>query len=291
MKAIYYVLMLVIALIYLTINASVRKRYHKELEPLEEKQVAFKGLLPFGLWFYDEMKIPSTGPYSVFLVQRVVMVYGTRYVRYYLKVHWAEKVMYCCLGMVVACFLGAVSGSGASFLPAIPIAGGLLFFLTDKNLEDKARKRKIQLMMDFPVFISKLTLLMNAGMHLRQALERIYVDVLEKTPLYCELGTVLEDIAAGVTESQAWQEFSERCKVREITSFTSMITQNAKIGGSKMVDELKRMTHETWEMRKHAARQLGETASAKLIFPLILMFIAILAIVITPAILQFSTGF
>lgn len=33
------------------------------------------------------------------------------------------------------------------------------------------------------------------------------------------------------------------------------------------------MTYETWEMRKHAVKQLGETASAKLIFPLMLMFL------------------
>lgn len=287
----YFILMTGIILVYLVLNGSVRQRYLEELEPLDEKQYAFKGLLPFGLWLYDELKVPSGGSYSVFLYQRVVMVYGTRYARYYLKVHWAEKVMHFCLGMAVASFLGAVSGTGAGFLPVIPIAGALLFFLTDKNLDDKAKKRKLQLMMDFPVFISKLTLLMNAGMHLRQALERIYVDVMEKTPLYTELGTVLEDISAGVTESQAWQEFSERCKVREITSFTSMISQNAKIGGNKMVDELKRMTHETWEMRKHAAKQMGETAAARLIFPLMLMFIAILAIVITPAVMQFSTGF
>lgn len=283
--------MMGIILMYLIINGSVRQRYLEELEPLDEKQYTFKGLLPFGLWFYDELKVPSGGSYSVFLYQRIVMVYGTRYARYYLKVHWAEKVMYFCLGMAVASFLGAVSGSSTGFLPVVPIAGGLLFFLADKNLDDKAKKRKLQLMMDFPVFISKLTLLMNAGMHLRQALERIYADVMEKTPFYAELGTVLEDIASGVTESQAWQELSERCKVREITSFTSMISQNAKIGSSKMVDELKRMTHETWEMRKHAAKQMGETASARLIFPLMLMFVAILAIVITPAVMQFSMGF
>ena len=291
MTIIYFILMAGVILVYLIINGSVSQRYREELEPLDKKQYAWKGLLPFGLWFHDELKIPSSGSYSVFLYQRVVMVYGTRYARYYLKVHWAEKVMYFCLGMAVASFLGVVSEANAGFLAVIPVAGVLLFFLADKNLGDKAKKRKLQLMMDFPVFISKLTLLMNACMHLLQALDRFYLDVMEKTPLYVELGTVLEDISSGVVETQAWQEFSERCKVKEITSFASMISQNARIGGSKMTDELKRMTHEAWEMRKHAAKQMGETASARLIFPLMLMFIAILAIVITPAVMQFSTGF
>lgn len=176
-------------------------------------------------------------------------------------------------------------------MPVIPILGILLFFLADKNLDDRAKKRKLQLMMDFPVFISKLTLLMNAGMHLRQSLERTVADSSKKTPLYQELGEVLDDFAAGIGENQAWLEFSERCRVKEITSFASMIMQNAKIGGSQLVEELKRMTHETWEMRKRAAKQMGETASAKLIFPLMLMFLAILIIVITPSIMQFSKGF
>jgi Na+-driven multidrug efflux pump len=73
--------------------------------------------------------------------------------------------------------------------------------------------------------------------------------------------------------------------------FVTMIMQNSKIGGRQLIEELKKMTYETWEMRKHAVKQLGETASAKLIFPLMLMFFAVLLIVITPAIMQFSKGF
>ena len=196
--------------------------------------------------------------------------------------------MYFCLGTVVAYFRSSI-WFWWRLSCHHPCYRRVAVFLSDKTWM-RRQKAKASADVDFPS-LSALTLLMNAGMHLRQSLEKIYVDVMERTPLYVELGTVLEDISAGTTESQAWQEFSERCKVREITSFASIISQNAKIGGSKMVDELKRMTHETWEMRKHAARQMGETAAAKLIFPLMLMFISILAIVVTPAVLQFSTGF
>ena len=48
------------------------------------------------------------------------------------------------------------------------------------------------------------------------------------------------------------------------------------------------MSHETWEMRKHAVKQMGETASTKLILPMMLMFVAILLIAVAPAIMQFS---
>jgi len=290
MNSVYLAIMLGIIAVYLIINNSVKHRYTEEIEPLDQKEYSFKSLLPFGLWLYDEIKVPSSGSYHVFLFQRVVMVYGTRYAQYYLRIHWAEKFLYTFIGMVAATFIGLVSEAGLAYISIIPISGVLLFFLTDKNLDDKANRRKMQFMIDFPVFISKLTLLMNAGMHLRQALLRIYNDSSKERPIYKELGTVLEDMEAGVGENQAWQEFSERCKVREISSFASMMMQNTKIGGNQLVEELKRMTHETWEMRKHAAKQMSETASAKLIFPLMLMFFAVLIIVIAPAIMQFSQG-
>ncbi len=291
MNSSYFIAMTAALLVFVILNGGVKQRYAAELAPLDTKQYSYKNFLAFGLWLFDEIHIAAGGTYHVFLYQRVVMVYGTRYSQYYLKVHWAEKFLYLFMGIFVSLFFGAISGSGWSYMPVVPITGIALFFLADKNLDDRAKKRKLLLMIDFPVFISKLTLLINAGMHLRQALERVYKDSDNKTSLYMELGTVLDDFASGVNESQAWQEFSERCKVKEISSFSSMIMQNSKIGGNKLVDELKRMTHETWEMRKHAAKQMGEAASSKLIFPLMLMFLAILLIVITPAIMQFSQGF
>lgn len=291
MNTVYFVIMIVAVVLYIIMNKSVKHRYSEELSVLDKKDYRHKDLLPFGMWLYDEINIPASGTYYVFLYQRVVMVYGTRYASFFLKIHWAEKFLYFFLGIIISSFIGAVSEYGAIFIVVIPVFGTLLFFLADKNLDDSAKKRKLQFMLDFPAFISKLALLINAGMHLRQALIKIYNDSVKNKPLYKELGIVLEDLESGISESQAWQEFSERCKVKEITSFANMIVQNSKIGGNQMVNELKRMSHEAWEMRKHAAKQMGETASVKLIFPMMLIFIAILAIAVSPAIMQFSMSY
>lgn len=291
MVTVYFGLMISVVLLYFIVNQSVKNKYLEELSPLSKKEYSYKDLFPFGMWIYDKLNIPASGSYYLFLYQRIVMAYGTRYASYYLKIHWAEKFLYFFLGIVVALFIGAVSDAGAEFLGISLAFGILLFFLADKNLEERAKKRKLQLMLDFPSFISKLALLMNAGMHLRHALVKIYRDSEKNRPFYEELGIVLNDLDSGISESQAWQEFSERCKIKEITSFAAMIVQNSKIGGNQMVNELKRMSHEAWEMRKHAARQMGETASAKLIFPMMIMFLAILAIAVFPAIMQLSAGY
>ncbi len=288
MNIAYFIFMSLIIFLYITLNHSVKPRYSNELNAIDIKEYSYKTMLPIGMWLYDELNIPSTGSYYVFLYQRIVMVYGTRYASFFLKIHWAEKFLYLFLGIVVASFIGAASNCDISFTIIILILGIALFFLADKNLDDRAKKRKLKFMLEFPSFISKLTLLMNAGMHLRHALKKIYNDSLKDTPLYEEIGTVLEDFDAGISESQAWQEFSERCKVKEITSFANMIVQNSKIGGNKLVNELKIMSHETWEMRKHAVKQMGEIASTKLILPMMLMFVSILLIAVAPAIMQFS---
>jgi len=290
-STVYFIIMITTIILYVVKNESLKRRYSDELSPLDRKEYSYKNFLPLGMWLYDELNIPASGSYYVFLYQRIVMVYGTRYAGLFLKVHWAEKFLYFFLGIVVSSFIGAVSEQGAAFLPVIPVAGILLFFLADRNLDDRAKKRKLNFMIDFPAFISKLALLMNAGMHLRQALVKIYNDADKNKPLYDELGTVLEDLEAGISENQAWQEFSERCKVKEITSFSSMIVQNSRIGGNQMVNELKMMSHEAWEMRKHAAKQMGETASAKLVFPMMLMLLAILTIAISPAIFQLTVKY
>lgn len=291
MIIVYCVIMVFSAVFFFGMNRFVRQRYSEEITALDRKEYPLRDFLALGMWLYDILKVPKTGIYHVMLYQRIVMLYGTRYAGYYLQVHWGEKTLYFFTGITVASFLCAASGADGKALTVIPVSGIILFFLADKIPDERAKKRKLQFMIDFPVFISKLALLMNAGMHLRQALVKIYNDANRSKPLYEELGTVLGDLESGMSESQVWQEFSERCKIREITSFASMIVQNSKIGGRQMANELKRMSHELWEMRKLAAKQMGETASAKLVFPLMIMLAAVLTIALSPAIMQFTVNY
>jgi tight adherence protein C len=53
-----------------------------------------------------------------------------------------------------------------------------------------------------------------------------------------------------------------------------------------MLFELKRMGTECWEMRKSTAKQLGETASSKLMLPLAIMLIAVILICVAPVIVE-----
>ena len=116
-------------------------------------------------------------------------------------------------------------------------------------------------------------------------------DAPKDAPLYTELQEVIQDIQGGLSENEAYRDFAERCKIRQITNFVSILQQNMKIGGNQMVFELRRMSTECWEMRKNTAKQLGETASSKLMIPLALMLLAVVLISVAPVILEFRSVF
>lgn len=263
------------------------QRYKELLEPLDNKEFSVKPFLPGGLLVVDWLRLDRPGRYQVWIRQKIVMLHGSRYASYYIHIHWACKILYLVLGVGIASIMGFLGEAGSDWIPFIPGFGVLLFFMADKNLEDQYRKKRLSIERDFPDFISKLVLLVNAGLPVRLAIERIVGDGGKDTVLYREFATALNDIKAGIAEQEAYSDFAERCKVKEITNFVSILLQNMKLGGGQMLFELKRMGTECWDMRKNTARQLGETASSKLMFPLAIMFIAIVMICTVPAVMIF----
>ena len=56
---------------------------------------------------------------------------------------------------------------------------------------------------------------------------------------------------------------------------------------NRMADMLERESTEAWEERKRKARVLGEAAATKLLVPMIMMLIVVMAIVMIPAFMSF----
>lgn len=267
------------------------KKYIDFFAPLDNKTYSYKKFLPGCLGIVEILKLSGAGRYQTRLNQKLVMIYGSRYISYYTKVHWSTKILYLFLGVIIGTLFCLLDSSDYLMLLVIPFAGMGLFFLVDNNLDNQYKERKFQLERDFPNFISKLILLVNAGLNVRQAIDRIVSDNDKSAPLYKELQCVVLDVQAGSLEYEAYMDFSERCKIKQITNFVSIIQQNMKLGGNQMLFELKRMGTECWEMRKNVAKQLGEKASSKLMIPLSIMFLAVVLICVAPVILEFRSAF
>lgn len=261
------------------------KRYEELLEPLGKKEYQMKPLMPVALFILSVLKYGYISSYDRKLLQKLSELRGTRYCRYYLKIHWANKLSYFILGLLLLSFIGVGAGSDPAYWGFSAVVLGLLVYLPDRELDERLKKKRLQIQMEFPEFLNKLVLLINAGMTVGKAWEKILSDNLKQSPFYDELEQVQADIRAGKSEAQAYEDLARRIRLPEISKFVSMVIQNLRKGNSELALILRMQSEECWEMRKTVARRLGEEASTKMLLPMMIMFAAVLLIVATPAVL------
>jgi tight adherence protein C len=241
--------------------------------------------LPYALIIVEYLKHGYGGGYDRRLLLKLTELYSQKSALQQLKLHYARKLTLMLGGLLAASVAAAVTRPDISFIIFCLALEGMIFYFTDNEINEKVKKRRLQIKIDFPEFINRLTLVINAGMNIPRALEKIVRDSDSDSPLYRELSAALTDMASGKPEAKALEDFSRKCRTPEIMKFVSVILQNMRKGSSEMVPILRLLSVECWEIRKNTARKMGDEASTKLLFPMMIMFIAILFIVVTPAIL------
>lgn len=174
----------------------------------------------------------------------------------------------------------------------------LLWMLMDQELERKMKLRKQQMMLDYPEIINKFTLLVNAGMTIKQAWLRITEDYSarsgkiskgknEKRYAYEEMLVTANELRLGGSENTAYEQYGRRIGLIPYIKFGSLITQNLKKGNKGFTELLKQEAMEAFEERKETAKRLGEEAGTKLLMPMMLMLVIVFMIILIPAFISF----
>lgn len=282
----FLILLTIEALLYLLSRGRV-KEFFKELDkknyPLSET------FMPMGHFLLALIGYKYSSTYDNKAFSKLAELYDFRQGRFFLQIHWAKKMGNLLLGLLIGSFLLLAYGeTDMALLIFVVFISIVLFLLPDFELNKALEKRHLQLRLDFPDFINKLILLINAGMTINRAWERVASASHKETPLYEEVTRASLEVKGGKSEGEVYEEFARRCRIPEISRFITVILQNLRKGNAEMVAVLRVQASECWEMRKHTAKRLGEEASTKLLLPLMLMFLAILIIVGTPALLALS---
>lgn len=87
-----------------------------------------------------------------------------------------------------------------------------------------------------------------------------------------------------MAELEAYRRFGERCGQMKYKTFSTILIQNLQKGSRHMADLLEQEAMEAWDERKRKARVLGEAAATKLLIPMIMMLIVVMAIIMIPGI-------
>ena len=252
-----------------------------------KKRHIYKVLAPAALFITDKLIAGRFIAYERKLSIKLAELYGGRDIKYMLKLHFVHKVIHMIIALLSVTLLGALMEKPDTCYAIFALSAlGIVFYASDRELDEKIKKRNFNIRYDFPDFLNKMVLLINAGMTVPRAWEKIVRDRKNMTPLYEELRRTYIEIKNGKPEMEAYEDFARRCRVKEITKFITAVIQNLKKGNSDLVPLLKLQSNECWQLRKNMAKRLGEEASTKLVLPLMIMFVGILIIVILPAVMQ-----
>ena len=166
----------------------------------------------------------------------------------------------------------------------------------DKEKKNSCEKEKIkQMRCDYPEIVAKLSLLVGAGMTVRMAWEKIVVDYRarqksgsKKRYAYEFMSEGLNMLKSGKPQIYVYEEFGMKCGIKEYMKFSSLIVQNIKKGTKELALLLTLEAKDAFEERKNMAKKYGEEAGTKLLLPMIIMLIVVMAIIMVPALMSFS---
>lgn len=183
------------------------------------------------------------------------------------------------------------SNSALIFLAAIALFVIIVFY--DRTLEDKVKKRRSEMMMDFSEIVFKLNLLYEAGLSIYRAWERIVTEYERDHKggmhyAYLEMKLTLEQIKNGAPEAEAYGKFGKRCALHPYIKLGNILEQNLSKGTKGMQELLRKEASEAFEERKRTALKLGEEASTKMMIPMFIMLAIVMAIVAFPALMSFD---
>jgi tight adherence protein C len=160
----------------------------------------------------------------------------------------------------------------------------LIFFYSAPKvyLHYLVTSRQKRVLRGLPDALDMLSVCATAGLGFDQSLQRVseYWD----SPIGHEFGRVINEMEMGLTRRDALRNLAERVDIREISSFVALIIQTEQLGMS-ISDTLHAQAEQMRIERRHRAQEQAQKAPIKMLIPMaLLIFPALLAVILGPAI-------
>lgn len=279
MQTLSLIIYAVFALLWIILLLSGGNKYQNMIEPLDTKQYMLKSLYPVGFEFLSIIHYKYRTNLDKKRLTQCKIIFGDKYGEYYFRINMAEKFTYLLTFIMLAPLLGALFNNSILSIFGV-LAAGVMYYYADTKITDIIKKREEQVTAEFCNMVSKMALLINAGMITREAWDNIANS--SDGMLYQEMKRASEDMRNGTSEIDAYISFGERCSAPIVKKFISMLVQNLSKANKEIVEFLKAESAFAWEERKHLVKRKGEEASNKLMIPLSLILIGIFVMILVP---------
>lgn len=254
--------------------------YGELIESIDPEKFRYPDLFCVGFAIMQILKLDSKSKKARERIKQISEVKGKQFAEYHYYIINGAKWTYGSTAFVLFALFAAMANSVMALVFGVLLAW-LVMWYVDEKFNDELEEKREQLLADFPQMLSKMTLLVNSGMMVREAWRKIANN--GERALYKEMQLTDLEMQNGVTELEAYKNFADRCAIKEIRRFSATMTQSLQKGNSEIALFLKSMADEMWEEKKHLVKRKGEAANSKLLIPSAMIFIGILLLIMVPA--------
>ena len=167
------------------------------------------------------------------------------------------------------------------------VVAAVVFALPPVVLNSMAKGRKNKIEKAIPDVLDLVAMAVAGGMPIASALQKVNSQISKTYPaLASELTIICNQSRAGSIEA-AFEKLSHRIQIPEIVSWASLMKQSQRLGGG-IADALQQYANRIREDRNNRIERQGNTASIKLLLPVVLCICPPIAVMlIGPALLDF----
>ncbi len=182
--------------------------------------------------------------------------------------------------------------TGWLFIPLIYIC--LIILVVKSSIDsntDTDKEIRQSIIMGMPRFTNQLLLMMNAGMILSDAVERISSSYRlfgeENMGFFEREMTTLADRNMDHRSSTAMliNDLAGTYNVKELMRISTILLENER-RGSDVIDNLERESRYLWDDRKIIARERGKMIDTKMSYPLAILLLLLIVITMAPAMMN-----
>jgi tight adherence protein C len=187
-------------------------------------------------------------------------------------------------------FLPNLSGGRVTFVTLVAAFIGLL--LPGVWLDTRVKARHKLLRDGFPDALDLLTVCVESGLGLAQALQRVADELDVSHPeLAGEIAQVTAQMRAGVEREAALRGLATRTGLDDVRGLVSLLVQTLRFG-TGIADALRVYSEEFRDKRVQRAEEAAAKIGTKLIFPLVLcLFPSFFVVAIGPAVIRLVEAF
>ncbi|MBQ8802274.1 MAG: type II secretion system F family protein [Tyzzerella sp.] len=270
-----------VLLVLFVIKMMQGESFDSYVENLDDSDYPLKCFYCIGFAWNEGELLNLRGKVRKMLISQAKLLHNPQYAEYYANVVWAQVVSVVHLCLCVGFVLGGVFNFLFSALVGVICAFVFGYFFLTKMKED-LNKRKLECTIELPEIVSTMALLINSGMVLREAWEKIAYG--KEGTVYNLMQDACIDMQNGFSEMDAIYKFGVMSDSPEIKKFTGALVQGLSKGSRDLSDFLTKQSSEMWALKKQIMLQKGEAAASKLLAPIALIFVGILIIVISAAV-------